>query len=164
MVEKYILILPKLIYFYQHFVFLPKGFFLLFLVQRKYFWKKDRFDTRGRNCLALIRRELNLSMFKCLINFIQINQYNPIDKMSSTLFPMDKPTQGIRQYYSSKSVFLTGATGFIGKVIVEKLLRSCPSIKNIYILIRPKKGLNCCERIDQIFSLPVSFYFLSFRI
>ena len=46
----------------------------------------------------------------------------------------------IASYYSGKSVFLTGGSGFIGKVIVEKLLRACPDIARIYFLIRPKKG------------------------
>ena len=63
---------------------------------------------------------------------------------------------GIRQYCAGKSAFITGATGFIGKVIVEKLLRACPEIKFLYILIRPKKGFECQERIDKIIKLPVS--------
>jgi FlaA1/EpsC-like NDP-sugar epimerase len=35
-----------------------------------------------------------------------------------------------------RSIFITGATGFVGKVLVEKLLRSCPDIAKIYILVR----------------------------
>ena len=34
--------------------------------------------------------------------------------------------------------------------MVEKLLRSCPDINKIYILIRPKKGLNFEERFDVL--------------
>ena len=68
----------------------------------------------------------------------------------------------IAQFYDGRSIFLTGGTGFIGKVIVEKLLRSCPNIKAIYFLVRPKKGKTCEERMDSIFSLPVSFGFFYF--
>jgi fatty acyl-CoA reductase len=32
----------------------------------------------------------------------------------------------ISAFFNSKSVFITGATGFVGKQIIEKLLRSCP--------------------------------------
>uniref|UniRef100_A0A7M5UXY2 Fatty acyl-CoA reductase n=1 Tax=Clytia hemisphaerica TaxID=252671 RepID=A0A7M5UXY2_9CNID len=61
----------------------------------------------------------------------------------------------IAQFYDGRSIFLTGGTGFIGKVIVEKLLRSCPNINTIYFLVRPKKGKTCEERMDSIFSLPL---------
>lgn len=37
---------------------------------------------------------------------------------------------------AGKRVLVTGATGFVGKVIVEKLLRDVPDIGGIYLLIR----------------------------
>ncbi|XP_065647309.1 fatty acyl-CoA reductase 2 isoform X2 [Hydra vulgaris] len=61
----------------------------------------------------------------------------------------------IPQYYAGKSVFLTGGTGFIGKVLIEKLLRGCPEIKNIYLMIRPKKGMSCEERLNKILKCPL---------
>jgi hypothetical protein len=36
--------------------------------------------------------------------------------------------------------------GFVGKVLLEKLLRSVPNLKQIYILIRVKKGSSINER------------------
>lgn len=49
-------------------------------------------------------------------------------------------TPSVAQYYEGKCMFVTGATGFIGKVLIEKLLRCCPNIRSIYLLMRPKKG------------------------
>jgi nucleoside-diphosphate-sugar epimerase len=37
-----------------------------------------------------------------------------------------------------KAVFLTGGTGFLGKVIVERLLRCAPEIGCVFLLIRPQ--------------------------
>lgn len=38
--------------------------------------------------------------------------------------------------FTGKSVFITGVTGFVGKVLLEKILRSVPSVEKIYLLIR----------------------------
>jgi len=46
----------------------------------------------------------------------------------------------IREFFSGKSVLVTGGTGFVGKVLIEKLLRSCDEIVNIFVLIRNKKN------------------------
>jgi alcohol-forming fatty acyl-CoA reductase len=57
----------------------------------------------------------------------------------------------IAKFYSNKCVFITGATGFIGKVLIEKLLRSCPNVKLVYVLVRAKKGKSPRERLDELF-------------
>ncbi|XP_041072312.1 fatty acyl-CoA reductase 1 isoform X2 [Carcharodon carcharias] len=56
----------------------------------------------------------------------------------------------IAAYYAGKNVLITGATGFMGKVLVEKLLRSCPELKAIYILVRPKAGQSMQERVTDM--------------
>jgi len=63
----------------------------------------------------------------------------------------------ISKFYSGRSVFVTGGSGFVGKQIVEKLMRSCPDIECIYLLMRPKRGHVTIEsRLEQILQAPVS--------
>ncbi|XP_026819369.1 LOW QUALITY PROTEIN: fatty acyl-CoA reductase wat-like [Rhopalosiphum maidis] len=47
-------------------------------------------------------------------------------------------------------VFITGSTGFLGKILLEKLLRSC-DVKTIAVLVRGKKGLAASQRVADIF-------------
>lgn len=62
----------------------------------------------------------------------------------------------IANFYAGKTVLITGATGFMGKVLVEKLLRSCADLEAIYLLIRTKKGVEPTVRKEQYFKCVVS--------
>ena len=63
----------------------------------------------------------------------------------------------IPEYFSGKNVFVTGATGFIGKVLLEKLVRSCPNVGNIYMLMRPKRSQDVEKRVEELVKCPVSY-------
>ncbi|KAJ8958400.1 hypothetical protein NQ318_002182 [Aromia moschata] len=56
----------------------------------------------------------------------------------------------IPQYFAGKNIFVTGATGFIGKALVEKLLRSCPDAK---------KGSSPWQRVKAITDAPVNIVY-----
>lgn len=56
----------------------------------------------------------------------------------------------ISEFYSSKNIFITGGLGFIGKVLIEKLLYSCSDLKAIYLLIKPKNNLSAHQRIKVL--------------
>ncbi|XP_075144765.1 fatty acyl-CoA reductase wat-like [Haematobia irritans] len=54
----------------------------------------------------------------------------------------------IRSFFSGKVIFITGGTGFLGKVFLEKLLRTT-DVKRIYLMIRPQDGANINERFEE---------------
>jgi fatty acyl-CoA reductase len=60
----------------------------------------------------------------------------------------------VAEVYENQSVFVTGASGFLGKVLVEKLLYST-NVKNIYCLIRPLKGHPAKERLEKMLHSPI---------
>lgn len=62
----------------------------------------------------------------------------------------------VQKFYQGKTIFITGASGFMGKVLIEKLLYSCSEIKEIIILIRPKKGKTALQRVNEFKDIPVS--------
>uniref|UniRef100_A0AAQ5XJC3 Fatty acyl-CoA reductase n=1 Tax=Amphiprion ocellaris TaxID=80972 RepID=A0AAQ5XJC3_AMPOC len=58
----------------------------------------------------------------------------------------------IPEYFAGKNVLISGATGFMGKVLLEKLLRSCPDVGSVYVLVRSKAGQSPEERISDMIS------------
>lgn len=63
----------------------------------------------------------------------------------------------MQKFYKDKTVFITGASGFMGKVLLEKLLYSCSELKEIIILMRPKRGKSAAQRVEDFARIPVIF-------
>lgn len=61
----------------------------------------------------------------------------------------------VKEFFSKKNIFITGATGFVGVTLLEKILRSVPDVGTIYLLIREKKGKTIQERLDEIKTVSV---------
>lgn len=59
-------------------------------------------------------------------------------------------TPKIKDYYGGTTVLVTGGTGCIGKAVIEKLLRTCKDIKQIYVILRDKKGKSSEERFKTL--------------
>ncbi|XP_001946150.2 fatty acyl-CoA reductase wat [Acyrthosiphon pisum] len=57
----------------------------------------------------------------------------------------------IAESFKDGTVFVTGSTGFLGKILTEKLLRSC-SLKKIALLVRSKKGFDSSQRVAGIYN------------
>ncbi|KAL1501769.1 hypothetical protein ABEB36_007035 [Hypothenemus hampei] len=56
----------------------------------------------------------------------------------------------LKDFYSGKNIFLTGATGFLGICLLEKVLRTIPNHGEIFLLMRPKRGKEISERLDEL--------------
>jgi len=51
----------------------------------------------------------------------------------------------LQQFYAGLVIFITGGNGFLGKLLLLKLLQSCPDIGGIIMLLREKRGQSCRE-------------------
>jgi len=56
----------------------------------------------------------------------------------------------ISDFYKEKSVLVTGVTGFMGKLLITKLLSTCPTIKHIYCLVRERDNHTAEQRLNEI--------------
>ncbi|VDK43560.1 unnamed protein product, partial [Cylicostephanus goldi] len=61
----------------------------------------------------------------------------------------------VQDVYSDRSILLTGSTGFLGKVLVEKILWAVPNVRQVFLLIRPAKGLSPRERLEKVLKDPL---------
>lgn len=55
----------------------------------------------------------------------------------------------IKEFYHDKSILISGTTGFLGKVVLEKVFRSLHTVKRIYLLVRPKSGVAIMDRVKK---------------
>ncbi|HEU4389700.1 MAG TPA: SDR family oxidoreductase [Blastocatellia bacterium] len=56
----------------------------------------------------------------------------------------------VRKALSGKEVLLIGATGFIGKVLLAKLLRDVPDIGKVLLLIRRQRATTSLRRFERV--------------
>lgn len=64
--------------------------------------------------------------------------------------------RGLQHFYAGGCALVTGGTGFVGKALVEKLLRGCPDLCTVFILIRSKRGQNPEARYRELLKSSVS--------
>ncbi|XP_015087361.1 fatty acyl-CoA reductase 2-like [Solanum pennellii] len=56
---------------------------------------------------------------------------------------------GIVDFFEAKNLLVIGATGFLAKVLIEKILRTTPKINKIYLLIRAKDKEVAFDRLTS---------------
>lgn len=84
------------------------------------------------------------------------NGKNPADVMVKDLVPYNGSCNvhvaegiGITKFLRGKGFFITGATGFLAKVLIEKLLRTVPDVGKIYVLIKAKNREVALKRLKN---------------
>ncbi|CAH0714675.1 unnamed protein product, partial [Brenthis ino] len=71
--------------------------------------------------------------------------------------------RSIADFYDGQSIFITGGTGFLGKVLVEKLLYSFSGISKIYLLMRQKCDADIHKSLQDMLEKPLWHVFLRLR-
>jgi len=66
------------------------------------------------------------------------------------------------EFYAGRKILITGVSGFIGKVLMEKALRSLPDSVHLILLVRSKWGKSAEERVRAFTQTPVSIFLSRF--
>lgn len=56
----------------------------------------------------------------------------------------------IKEFYEGKHVLITGCSGFLGKVLLYKFIKSCPNVQRIYLLLRCGRNTQKHEKLKSI--------------
>lgn len=87
------------------------------------------------------------------------NKLNNNDMVLSKAIKLDeemlKLPNRVSETLTGHNILITGGTGFMGKVFIEKVLRKTPNVGAIYLLVRNKKGKDPKERLKDVFSSPL---------
>ncbi|CAG4949073.1 unnamed protein product [Parnassius apollo] len=95
--------------------------------------------------------QLYLSYFILKIK-ISLKQWIPfLPWIKNAIAPGDSP---IQKFYEGSVVFITGGSGFLGKLLIEKLLRAC-TLSKMFVLIRSKKDKRPNERLVEVLKDPL---------
>ncbi|XP_057458031.1 alcohol-forming fatty acyl-CoA reductase-like [Lotus japonicus] len=66
------------------------------------------------------------------------NTFSPMEEVGSVL-----------HFLQDKTILLIGATGFIAKIFLEKVLRVQPNVKKVYLLLRASDEKSAIRRLDN---------------
>jgi len=67
---------------------------------------------------------------------------------------LPRKVRSVSEPLSNAHVLLTGATGFVGQAVLEKLLSAYPSTR-VSVLVRPRGALTAQMRVDKLLRKPV---------
>ncbi|GFY80731.1 Jojoba acyl CoA reductase-related male sterility protein [Actinidia rufa] len=79
---------------------------------------------------------------------IEVKDLVPFGGPNTSVLEMDDGI-GIVKFLRGKSFLITGATGFLAKVLIEKILRTVPDVGNIFLLIKAKSKEAAMQRLKN---------------
>jgi hypothetical protein len=115
---------------------------------------------RGNKILHYVNFSTPYSVYFFYIKLLFQNMSCQLHEDTESVTGMEKETGAVRrsnilEFYEGARVLVSGGTGFMGQVLIEKLLRTC-QIEKLYLIVRPKKGLTEKERVEKMFGGVVS--------
>lgn len=68
---------------------------------------------------------------------------------------MTRVQKTLRERYRGQHVLITGASGFLGQAVLEKMLRALPDVAEVVILLRKRGQKPAAQRVEDVFASPI---------
>ncbi|XP_023160221.1 fatty acyl-CoA reductase wat-like [Drosophila hydei] len=78
-----------------------------------------------------------------------------MDQPNAETILNEEDQSNIQKFFNKSNILITGGTGFLGKILINKLLTSCPNLTTIYLLVRSKNNKSVDTRVDEMFADPM---------
>ncbi|XP_072944251.1 fatty acyl-CoA reductase 1-like [Epargyreus clarus] len=109
----------------------------------KFRWHATSFHLSSFRQVIQLSRPARAQLAKCRCGPLHLNTRR------------HKMTSEVNEWYRGRKVLVTGASGLMGKVLIEKLLYSVPDVECVYAVIRTKRGKTPESRIEDMWKLPL---------
>lgn len=97
-----------------------------------------------------------MSKWHLLIQLVHFQVSHPrMDVLKRVINVICIDPNPLEAFYKDSIILITGGNGFVGKVLIEKLLR-CFDVEKIYLLIRSKNNESVETRMENFLKEPVS--------
>ncbi|XP_072977375.1 fatty acyl-CoA reductase 2, chloroplastic-like isoform X2 [Typha angustifolia] len=130
------------------------------------FLSEKRDQSRHRSIISFSQKKKSVKIACCCVNG---NVSRLSDRLTLTMeedhrvIPSDKKIHkdsemmdsdqkegiGIVRFLRGKHFLITGATGFLAKVLIEKILRTTPDVGKIYVVIKAKDKEAALKRLNS---------------
>ena len=79
-------------------------------------------------------------------------------QLKRSLFMQPRNEISVKEQFAGKRILITGTTGFLGKVVIEKIIRDIPDVEKLILLVRGNdKYPTARERFDHEIALSTIF-------
>jgi fatty acyl-CoA reductase len=74
--------------------------------------------------------------------------------MTESLATDDPGDRIASNWFTGQRLLLTGASGFVGKALLEKILWASPGVERVFVLLRARDSRGAAERLGEILAAP----------
>jgi fatty acyl-CoA reductase len=99
---------------------------------------------------SLVARSLQLIVKRSFAAMNSIENVRAIAQADPEVLKVLSHQSPTCQYFATKVILITGASGFCGKVLLEKIVRTMFQVQKVYLLLRPTSRTTVKQKLTNL--------------